>query len=65
MIDTEVATLISDAYTESFKMLTKCKPLMSEAAEILKKDKILKRDTIIDLIHTKYAKDFDYRRFES
>lgn len=65
MIDTEVATLISDAYTESFKMLTKCKPLMSEAAEILKKEKILKRDTIIDLIHTKYAKDFDYRRFES
>ena len=64
MIDTEVATLISDAYTESFKMLTKCKPLMSEAAEILKKEKILKRETIIDLIHTKYAKDFDYRRFE-
>ncbi len=64
MIDTEVATLISDAYTESFKMLNKCKPLMSEAAEILKKDKILKRETLVDLIHTKYGKDFNYEKFQ-
>ena len=64
MIDTEVATLISDAYTESFKMLNKCKPLMSEAAEILKKDKILKRETLVDLINTKYSKDFNYEKFQ-
>ena len=64
MIDTEVATLISDAYTASFNMLIKCKPLMEECAQILKRDKILKRETIIDLIHGKYSKDFNYQRFE-
>lgn len=64
MIDTEVATLISDAYTASFNMLIKCKPLMEECAKILKRDKILKRETIIDLIHGKYSKDFNYQRFE-
>jgi ATP-dependent Zn protease len=64
MIDTEVATLISDAYTASFNMLIKCKPLMEECAKILKRDKILKRETIINLIHGKYSKDFNYQRFE-
>ena len=65
MIDTEVATLISDAYTASYNMLTKCKPLMRECAELLKKDKLLKRETIIELINTKYSRDFNYERFEN
>jgi hypothetical protein len=39
-------------------MLIKCKPLMEEW------DKILKRETIINLIHGKYSKDFNYQRFE-
>ena len=37
---------------------------MSEAAEILKKDKILKRETLVDLINTKYSKDFNYEKFQ-
>lgn len=65
MIDTEVATLISDAYTASFNMLNKCKPLMRECAELLKKDKLLKRETIIELINKKYSRDFNYERFEN
>ena len=64
MIDTEVATLISDAYTASYNLLNKCKPLMRECAELLKKDKLLKRETIVDLINKKYSRDFNYERFD-
>ena len=64
MIDTEVATLISEAYTASYNMLNKCKPLMRECAELLKKDKLLKRETIVELINKKYSRDFNYERFD-
>jgi ATP-dependent metalloprotease FtsH len=54
MIDMEVEKLINDAYTYSEFILTNAKPLIYEAAEILKRDKIVKADRLIELMHTKY-----------
>lgn len=54
MIDTEVADLISNAYTASFETLNSCKQLIIECSDILKRDKLLKREQIIELIRTKY-----------
>jgi cell division protease FtsH len=54
MIDMEVEKLINDAYTYSEFILTNAKPLIYEAAEILKRDKIVKADTLIELMNTKY-----------
>ena len=54
MIDTEVANLISEAYTASFNILNACKPLIIECADILKRDKLLKREALIALIKEKY-----------
>ena len=54
MIDTEVAELISNAYTASFETLNSCKQLIIECSEILKRDKLLRREEIIELMQTKY-----------
>ena len=54
MIDTEVAELISNAYTASFETLNSCKQLIIECSEILKRDKLLRREEIIELMETKY-----------
>jgi len=54
LIDGEVVDLINDANAYSTFILRNCKELMLEGAEILKRDKILKADTLINLINTKY-----------
>jgi cell division protease FtsH len=53
-IDNDVIALINDAYSYAQIIITNCKDLIFETAEILKKDKILKANTITDLINRKY-----------
>lgn len=54
MIDSEVATLINDAYGYAEFILRNAKELMGEGAEILERDQLLKAETIQQLINTKY-----------
>jgi cell division protease FtsH len=53
-IDNDVIDLINDAYSYAQIIITNCKDLIFETAEILKKDKILKENMIIELINRKY-----------
>lgn len=61
MIDTEVVDLIDDANKYATFILKNCKELMLEGAEMLKRDKLLKAETLIDLIETKYSDLFDLK----
>jgi cell division protease FtsH len=54
LIDIEVEKLINDAYAYSEFILRNAKPFVYEAAELLKREKIVKADTLIDLMNTKY-----------
>jgi cell division protease FtsH len=54
IIDDQVAGLIQDAYNMALMILKQCKPLIVECANILKRDKILKIDQLMQLIQTKY-----------
>jgi cell division protease FtsH len=64
MIDNEVADLIDDANGYATFILKNCKELMLEGAEMLKRDKILKADTLINLIETKYQNLFDLKYYK-
>jgi cell division protease FtsH len=54
MIDTEVSSLISDAYGYSEFIIRNSKDLIMEGAEILKNDKVLKSETLLKLMNDKY-----------
>jgi cell division protease FtsH len=54
LIDTEVAKLISESYARSLFILQNAKDLLWEGAEILKRDKLIKADKLMELIHEKY-----------
>jgi cell division protease FtsH len=54
LIDIEVEKLINDAYAYSEFILRNAKPFVYEAAELLKREKIVKADTLIDLMNNKY-----------
>ena len=54
MIDSEVATLINDAYGYAEFILRNAKDLMKEGADVLERDQLLKAETIQHLINTKY-----------
>ena len=54
MIDTEVSTIISDAYGYAEFILRNSKDLITEGAEILKQDKVLKAETMLKLMNEKY-----------
>jgi ATP-dependent Zn protease len=54
IIDDQVIVLIQDAYRMAFMILKECKPLIIECANILKREKILKIDKLMQLIQTKY-----------
>jgi len=62
MIDEEVAKLIHDAYSYSEFILRNSKEFMQEGAEILKRDKLLKADTLVELLNTKYKNLLTLRR---
>jgi len=54
IIDTDVVNLINDAYSCAKIIVQNCKMVIYETSEILKKEKLLKAETIIDIIDTKY-----------
>jgi cell division protease FtsH len=54
IIDHEVETLLNDAYGYAEFILRNSKDLIFEGAEILKDNQLLKAETMIDLINTKY-----------
>ena len=55
MIDSEVATLLHSAYEYAEFIIRNSKDLIQEGAELLKRDKLLKADTILDLLNEKYS----------
>jgi cell division protease FtsH len=54
IIDTEVSTIIGDAYGYAEFILRNSKDLITEGAEILKRDKVLKSETMLQLMNDKY-----------
>jgi cell division protease FtsH len=54
IIDTEVQTLINDAYDYAEYIVSNTREFILESAEILKAQKVLRAETLIDLIEEKY-----------
>ena len=54
IIDEEVAVLINDAYGYAEFIIRNSKDLIMEGSEILKRDKILKYDSLVELMNLKY-----------
>ena len=54
MIDSEVASLIKDAYSYADFIIRNSKELIIEGSEILKRDKVLKSEKLVELINSKY-----------
>jgi len=54
MIDIEVAGLINDAYGYAEFLIRNSKDFINEGAEILKKEKLLKAEQLIELMNEKY-----------
>ena len=61
MIDNDMVNLINDAYSCAKIIIQNCKMLIYETSELLKKDKLLKAETIIDLIDRKYPDIWDLK----
>lgn len=61
MIDTDVVQLINNAYRCAKIIIQNSKMLIFETAEILKKEKLLKEETIVDLVNKKYPDLWDIR----
>jgi len=55
MIDTEVASLIHEAYGNADHIIRNSKDLIAEGAEILKRDNVLRTETLVELIRNKYS----------
>lgn len=53
-IDQEVIHLIQNAYSISNFIVKNCKEVIKECAEILNREKVLKSETILELVNTKY-----------
>lgn len=60
-IDNEVFNLINDAYAYSEFIIKNSKDLIQDAAEILKREKLLTYETLVALIETKYKHIFDLK----
>ena len=60
-IDNEVTQLIQDAYRISHFLVYNCKDLIYECSVILKTEKILKAERILEIMNTKYPYVFDLR----
>jgi ATP-dependent Zn protease len=54
MIDSEVANLLHSAYEYAEFIIRNSKDLIEEGAEILKRDKLLKAETLLSLLNDKY-----------
>jgi cell division protease FtsH len=53
-IDNDVSNLINDAYAYAEFLIRNSKDLIMEGAELLKKQKVMKAEELIDLMNTKY-----------
>jgi cell division protease FtsH len=60
-IDNEVFNLINDAYAYSEFIIKNSKDLIYDAAQILKKEKLLTYETLVELIDAKYKHIFDLK----
>ena len=58
-IDNQVLHLIQDAYHMSDFILRQCKPIMQHCAALLKKQKVLKRPELLNIIETLYPQVMD------
>ena len=54
MIDSEVAKLINEAHSYADFIIRNSKDLILEGSEILKRDKVLKAEQLVELINQKY-----------
>jgi ATP-dependent Zn protease len=54
IIDEEVAVLINDAYGYAEFIIRNSKELIEEGSDILKRDKILSYDSLVELMNLKY-----------
>jgi cell division protease FtsH len=54
IIDVEIADLLNSAHEYAEYILKQSKPLIIEGAEMLKRDKLIKADTLMGLMATKY-----------
>jgi len=61
LIDNDVIELINSAYVYAQLIMVKCKDLIFETSEILKREKILKADNITELINSKYKHILDLK----
>jgi ATP-dependent Zn protease len=61
LIDNDVIELINNAYLYAQSIIVKCKELIFETSEILKREKILKADNITELINRKYKDILDLK----
>ena len=62
-IDDEVIHLIDTAYSVSERILSQSKELIQECAEILKKNKIIKKEQLEEIITRKYPEILEQRVF--
>ena len=64
MIDDEVSKLIQSAYDEARFILEQSKEFMQEAAEILKRDQIIRIDALETLMHRKFKHLFFIKKIQ-
>ena len=64
IIDDEVKELINNAYKCAQIILTKSRLLILESSEILRDQKIIKSDALLELMNTKYSKLLNLKTFE-
>ena len=61
IIDVEIAELLNSAYGYAEYILKQSKELILEGAEMLKRDKLIKADTLVELMNTKYPEIMDLK----
>jgi ATP-dependent metalloprotease FtsH len=61
LIDNDVIELINNAYTNAEMLIIMCKDLIYETSEILKRDKLLKADSLQSIVNEKYKDIFDLK----
>ena len=64
LIDQEINALLLEAHSRAFNILTTVKNLVVDCKEILKKNKILKPDNIIDIINLKYPEIWEIYKID-
>jgi cell division protease FtsH len=60
-IDSEVAKLIKDAYAYSHFLIRNAKPLILEGSDVLKKQKVMKSEELLQLMKEKYNHIFELK----